>query len=52
VEKENKINYFRYVDDILLIFDSYHTDIQAILVGFNTLHPNLNSQQKLKGTTS
>jgi hypothetical protein len=29
------------VDDILLIFDSNHTYIQAILVNFNTLHPNL-----------
>jgi hypothetical protein len=35
------INYFRYVDDILLIFDPNHTDIQAILKDFNTLHPNL-----------
>ena len=25
------INYFHYVDDILLIFDSNHTNIQAIL---------------------
>ena len=35
------INYFRYVDDILLIFDPSHTDIQAILADLNTLHPNL-----------
>jgi len=35
------MNYFRYVDDILLIFDSNHTNIQAILTDFNTIHPKL-----------
>ena len=40
-QKYKIINYFRYVDDILLIFVSYHTDIQAILADCNTLHPNL-----------
>ena len=39
--KHRIINYFRYVDDILLIFDSTHTDIQTILTDFNALHPNL-----------
>jgi hypothetical protein len=39
--KHRIINYFRYVDDILLIFDSNHTDIQTILTDFNALHPNL-----------
>lgn len=34
------INYFRYVDDIL-IFDSAHTDIQSILTYVNSIHPNL-----------
>jgi hypothetical protein len=29
------------VDDILLIFDPNHTDIQTIVADFNTLHPNL-----------
>jgi hypothetical protein len=39
---EHKIvNYFPYVDDILLIFDSSHTDIQTILDDFNTVHPKL-----------
>ena len=28
-QKHNVINYFRYVDDILLIFDPNHTDIQS-----------------------
>jgi len=39
--KHNIINYFLYVDDILLIFYPIHTDIQAILRDFNALHPNL-----------
>jgi hypothetical protein len=32
---------FRYTDDVLLIYDSSHTDIQNILDDFNTIHPNL-----------
>ena len=39
--KHKIIEYFRYVDDILLIFYSNHTDIHAILTDFNELHPNL-----------
>jgi hypothetical protein len=39
--KHKIINYFRYVDDILIIYDSNHSDIQDILADFNTLHPNL-----------
>ena len=35
------VNYCRHVDDILLIFDSNHTNIQKILDDFNTLHPKL-----------
>jgi hypothetical protein len=31
-------NYIRYVDDILLIFNVNHTNIQAILKDINTLH--------------
>jgi hypothetical protein len=40
-KKYKLINYFRFVDDILLIFDSNKTNIQSILTDFNTLHPNL-----------
>jgi hypothetical protein len=36
-----KIDYFRYMDDILLIFDSNHTDIQTIFNDFNAIHPKL-----------
>jgi len=36
----NIVNYFRYVDDILVIFYPNHTNIQAILDDFNTITPN------------
>jgi hypothetical protein len=39
--KHKLVNYLRFVDDILLIFDSNKTDIHSILTDFNTLHPNL-----------
>jgi predicted glycosyltransferase len=39
--KHKIVNYFRYVDDILLIFDPNHTDIQAIFDDFNAIHPKL-----------
>jgi hypothetical protein len=35
------VNYFRYVDDILLIFDSQLTDMHTILNDFNSIHPKL-----------
>jgi hypothetical protein len=38
---KRRIDYFRYIDDILLIFDQELTDIQFILTDFNTLHSNL-----------
>ena len=40
-EKHNIIQYYRYVDDILILYDSDHTDGQAILTDFNKIHPNL-----------
>ena len=40
-QKHRIVNYFRYVDDILLIFDPNYTNIQAILNDFNTIHPKL-----------
>jgi hypothetical protein len=39
--KHKIINYWRYVDDIPLIFDSNHTNIQEILDDFNALPPKL-----------
>ena len=41
VHKHKLVNYFRYVDDVLLIYDVLHTDIHTILKYFNLLHPNL-----------
>jgi hypothetical protein len=40
-KKHRIVNYFRYVDDILMIFDPNHSSIQAILDDFNALHQNL-----------
>jgi hypothetical protein len=40
-QKHKIIDYFRCMDDILLISDSNHADIQTILTDFNVLHPNL-----------
>jgi hypothetical protein len=42
------MNYFRYVDDILLIFDSNHTSTQAVLTHFNSIHPNLHLTAETK----
>jgi len=39
--KHNITAYFRYVDDILVIYDSSHTDIKNIQDDFNMLHPNM-----------
>ena len=38
-QKHKIINYCRYVDDILIIFDLNHSDIQEIINDFNSLHP-------------
>ena len=40
-QKLKLVNYFCYVDDILIIFDSQHTDINTIAKEFNTLHPKV-----------
>ena len=42
LDKHNISAYFRYMDDILIIFDSRHTDIINLQEDFNTLHPNMN----------
>ena len=36
------LGYYRYVDDILILYDSSNTHIQSILKDFNIIHPNLN----------
>jgi hypothetical protein len=39
--KHNIIQYYRFIDDILILYNSDHTDIQTILTDFNKIHPNL-----------
>jgi len=39
--KHKIARYFPYVDDILIIYDSNHTDINNIRNDFNTIHPNM-----------
>jgi len=46
--KHRIIDYFRYVDDILLIFGPNHPDIQSILTDFKVLHPNLHSTDEIE----
>jgi len=47
--KKHKITgYFRYVDDILLLYDPDHTNIQDITHDFNSLHPNLKFTNELE----
>ena len=41
VNKHKITAYFRYVDDVLLIYDSHHTNIQNIQNDFNMIHPNI-----------
>jgi len=41
-------NYFRYVDDILIVFDSSHTDINTITKEFNSIHPKMQLTQELE----
>ena len=40
-QKHKIINYCRYVDNILIIFDPNHSDIQEIINDFNSLQPKL-----------
>ena len=39
--KHKIARYFRYVDDILIIYNSNHTDISNVSNNFNTIHHNL-----------
>jgi len=47
-QKHKLVNYVRYVDGILLIFDSQTTDLHSILYDFNFLHPNLHFIEELE----
>ena len=41
-DKHKITRYFRYVDDILIIYDSNLSDLHNILDDFNKIHPKLN----------
>jgi uncharacterized lipoprotein NlpE involved in copper resistance len=41
------IAYFRYVDDILIIYDQKKINIEHTLNKFNKLQPSINSLQKM-----
>jgi hypothetical protein len=47
-QKHKLVNYFRYVDDVFLIYDSQHTSIHSILHDFNSVHPNLQITQEVE----
>jgi len=47
-EKQKIAGYFRYVDEILLIYDPDHANIQDITNEFNSLHPNLKFTTELE----
>jgi hypothetical protein len=41
LQKHNIIDYYRYVDDILIIYNEDNTNIDNTLIEFNTKHPNI-----------
>ena len=45
-QKHKLVNYFRYVDGFLLIYDSQHTDIHTVHKDFNSIHQNLQFTQE------
>jgi len=47
-QKHKQVNYFRYIDDVLLICDSQHTDIHSLLHDFISVHPNLQFTQEVE----
>jgi hypothetical protein len=46
LQKHNIIGYYRYVDDILIVYNKKHTNINNTLIDFNKIHPNI--QYKLE----
>jgi len=44
--------YFRYVDDVLIIYDPNHTDINNIHRDFNAVHPNVKFTAETKSNNS
>jgi hypothetical protein len=42
IPASSKIGYFRYVDDILVIYNENYTDIEEVRNSFNNITPGLN----------
>ena len=42
LQQHNIIGYFRYVDDILIVYNDKDTNIQNILEQFDNVYPTLN----------
>ena len=47
-QKHKVVNYFWYIDDTLLIYESQHTDIRLLLHDFDSVHPNLQFTQEVE----
>jgi hypothetical protein len=41
IQKHHILDYYRYVDDILIIYNENYTNIQNTLNDFNSVHPNI-----------
>jgi hypothetical protein len=41
LQKYHILDYYRYVDDILIIYNESYTDIKNALNDFNSIHPNI-----------
>jgi regulator of sigma D len=42
------MSYYRYVDDILKIYDQHKTNIKQTLEEFNNIHPTIEKEQQEK----
>jgi nucleoside-specific outer membrane channel protein Tsx len=42
LNKHHIIDYYRYVDDILIVYNELHTNIENTLMDFNNVHPKIN----------
>jgi hypothetical protein len=41
LQKRRILDYYRYIDDILIIYNENYTDINNTLADFNVIHPNI-----------
>jgi hypothetical protein len=41
LEEHHIVDYYRYVDDILIVYNTHLTNINNTLTDFNTLHPQI-----------